>query len=193
MLRTMVLAALVAVSLALSAPYAEIADIADSSMKTDASMKTDISMKTDVSKTADATIIIPNEYFSPTNHTAHPGDELHLCTDIDMKLSALKRSHMGGGTYCCDICDVAFTPSHDPLVVPATGDATKEERLCCPTLNTTDGEGITLYLNASSHYYGHNKCPNCEKSAWHGCKGILAIETSTPSRSRTTNRGLDWS
>merc|ERR1740130_1888852 len=117
MLRTMVLAALMAVSLALSAPYAEIADIADSSMKTD------------VSKTADATIIIPNEYFSPTNHTAHPGDELHLCTDIDMKLSALKRSHMGGGTYCCDICDVAFTPSHDPLVVPATGDATKEERL----------------------------------------------------------------
>jgi hypothetical protein len=173
----MVLAALVAVSLALSAPYAEIADIADSSMRTDASMKTDISMKTDVSKKADASIIIPNEYFSPTNHTPHPGDELHLCSDVDMKLSSLKRSHMGGGAYCCDICDVAFTPSHDPLVVPATGDDTKEERLCCPTLNTTDGEGITVYLNASSHYYAHNKCPNCEKSAWHGCKGILAIET----------------
>ena len=126
-MRLSLLAALVAVSQALSAPYAEMADIADSSMKTDTSMKTDVSMK------AGASIVIPNEYFSPTNHTEHPGDELHLCSDIDMKLSTLKRSHMGGGAYCCDICDVAFTPSHDPHVHPAEGDDTKEERLCCPS------------------------------------------------------------
>ena len=85
MVRRLVLTALVAASQALSAPrpYAEIADIAESSMKTDASMRTDISMR------SDAMIIIPNEYQTPTNHTPHPNDELHLCSDIDMKLSSL--------------------------------------------------------------------------------------------------------
>ena len=186
-----VLTALVAASQALSAPrpHAEIADIADSSMKSDASMRTDISMK------SDASIIIPNEYFSPTNHTPHTNDELHLCSDIDMKLSALKRSHMGGAAYCCDICDVTFTPSRDPHIHPAEDDPTKEERLCCPTLNTTDGEGITVYLNSSSRYYGHNKCPNCEKSAWHGCRGILGIEAinTVPIKNDESRFGLELS
>ena len=77
MVRRLVLTALVAASQALSAPrpYAEIADIAESSMKTDASTRTDISMR------SDAMIIIPNEYQTPTNHTPHPNDELHLCSD----------------------------------------------------------------------------------------------------------------
>ena len=126
---------------------------------------------------ADTSIIVPNEYFSPVIHTPHPGDELHLCSDVDLSLSALKRSHMGGGAYCCDICDVTYTPSSNSHVVATEGDETKEERLCCPTLNITDGEGITVYLNSTNHYYAHNKCPNCEKSAWHGCKGILAVQT----------------